>query len=210
MFPHTLGRRLLVIGVPLAFAVVSVFHPTPARPSNLADEVGWWTTLHLLQIPMLLLMACAVLTLGWTYNGRAVTVSRVASLIFIATYPAYDSFAGLGTGFLVQHAQGKDEAAREVLHAAAAELLDSPLDSSLYVPGTLSWMVAVVSLAVALRHGPGGRAVSILFAAAGLSLIDHGRPFGVISFGLFAAGAALFEFRQSRAVTPMDAVPITA
>jgi hypothetical protein len=202
---YTVARRFLVIGVPLIFAVIAVFHPMPVPIAGLADEVGWWITLHALQIPMLLLMGCAILTLGWSLSGRAVTVSRVSALVFIAVYPAYDAFAGLGSGFLVRRAEGQDAPAREVLYDAAAEVLESPINAGLYFAGTLGWVVAVVSLAVALRRGPGGRAVTILFAAAGLTLIDHGGPFGVVSFSLFAAGAALLEYRQARAVVTTDA-----
>lgn len=196
MSRQTLARRILVIGVPMAFAVISVFHPQVDPIADLADQVTWWITLHLLQIPMLLLMGCAILALGWSSSGRAATVSRVAALVFIAVYPAYDAFAGLGSGYLVQHAEGMDSATQSVLYEAAAGLIESPIDSVVYVVGTLAWMVAVVSLGLALRGGPGGRAVPVLFVASGLILIDHGGVFGLVSFSLFAAGAALHSFAR--------------
>jgi len=197
MSEHTVARRILVIGVPIAFAVISVFHPRPEPIAALADEVGWWVTLHSLQIPMFLLMGCAVLALGWAASGRAATVSRVAALVFIAFYPAYDAFAGLGSGYLVQHAEGADVTTQSVLHDAAAGVFDSPINTGLYVVGTLAWMVAVVSLGVALRGGPGGRVVTALFIASALTLIDHGGVFGAVSFTLFAAGAALHTFGRA-------------
>jgi hypothetical protein len=201
-------RRLLVIGVPIVFAVVAVFHPSPWPITDLAEKVGWWTTLHMLQIPLLLLMACAVLVLGWNLRGRAAHVSRVAALIFVAFYPAYDAFAGLGSGFLVRHAHGEDDAHDSgVLYDAAAAVFGSPENLGLYLVGTLAWAVAVVSLGVALRHGPGGRAVTVLFVASGLTLIDHGGPLGVISFSLFAAGAWVLERRTVRSGT-MTPTPV--
>jgi hypothetical protein len=202
MSRHTLARRILVIGVPTAFAVISVFHPQIDPIADLADQVTWWITLHMLQIPMFLLMGCAILALGWSSSGRAATVSRVATLVFIAVYPAYDAFAGLGSGYLVQHAEGMDRATQSVLYDAAAGLVESPIDGVVYVVGTLAWMVAVVSLGVALRGGPGGRAVPVLFVASGLTLIDHGGPFGLVSFGLFAVGAALHTFARGTEPDP--------
>jgi uncharacterized membrane protein YGL010W len=202
MSQHALARRVLVIGVPIAFAVLSVFHPMPDPIAGLADEVNWWITQHVLQIPLFLLMGCAVLALGWASSGRAVAVSRVAALVFIAFYPAYDAFAGLGSGYLVLHAEGADAATRSVLFEATAGVFDSPINTGLYAVGTLAWMVAVVSLGVALRRGPGGLAVTILFIASGLTLIDHGGVFGVASFSLFAAGAAVLEYRQARQSRP--------
>jgi hypothetical protein len=197
MSQHTLARRILVIGVPIAFAVISVFHPMPEPIAGLADQVNWWITLHALQIPMFLLMGCAILALGWATSGHAVTVSRVATLVFIAVYPAYDAFAGLGSGYLVRHAEGTDAATQSVLYETVSGVFDSPINTGLYVTSTLAWMVAVVSLGVALRHGPGGRAVTILFIAAGLTLIDHGGAFGAVSFSLFAAAAALHTFARA-------------
>jgi uncharacterized membrane protein YGL010W len=196
MSQHTLAHRVLVIGVPAAFAVLSVFHPMPDPIAGLADQVNWWITQHALQIPMFLLMGCAILALGWASSGRAVTVSRVAALVFIAFYPAYDAFAGLGSGYLVRHAEGTDAATQTVLFEATAGIFDSPINAGLYAVGTLAWMVAVVSLGVALRRGPGGLAVTILFIASGLTLIDHGGVFGVVSFTLFAAAAALHSFAR--------------
>lgn len=190
----TLARRVLVIGVPAAFAVLSVFHPMPDPIAGLADEVDWWIILHALQIPMFLLMGCAILALGWFSSGRAVTVSRVAALVFIAVYPAYDAFAGLGSGHLVRHAEGTDAATQSVLFEATAGIFDSPINTGLYAVGTLAWMVAVVSLGLALRGGPGGRVVTVLFIASALTLVDHGGVFGAVSFSLFAAGAAVHSF----------------
>jgi hypothetical protein len=207
---HTVARRVLVIGVPVAFAVISVFHPRPDPIAGLADEVGWWITLHMAQIPLFLLMGCAVLALGWAASGRAATVSRAATLIFIAFYPAYDAFAGLGSGYLIRHAEGTDAATRSVLYEAAAGVFDSPINTGLYVIGTLAWMVAVVSLGVALRGGPGGRAVTILFVASGLTLIDHGGVFGAVSFSLFAAGAVLHSFARASEPGPDDSAASTA
>lgn len=210
MSEHTLARRILVIGVPIAFAVISVFHPRPEPIAALADDVGWWITLHALQIPMFLLMGCAVLALGWAARGRAATASRVAALVFIAFYPAYDAFAGLGSGYLVQHAEGADATTQSVLHDAAAGVFDSPINTGLYVVGTLAWMVAVVSLALALRGGPGGRVVTILFIASALTLIDHGGVFGAVSFTLFAAGAAVHSLARPHAPDRGSTAPTTA
>jgi len=199
MSQHVLSRRVLVIGVPVAFAVLSLFHPMPDPIAGLAEEVDWWIAQHALQIPMFVLMGCAILALGWYSRGRAAVVSRVAALVFIGVYPAYDAFAGLGSGYLVRHAEGTDAATQSVLFEAAAGIFDSPINTALYAVGTLAWMVAVVALGVALRRGPGGLAVTILFIASGLTLIDHGGVFGTVSFSLFAVGAALHTFARASA-----------
>jgi hypothetical protein len=52
--------------------------------------------------------------------------------------------------------------------------------------------------------------VTILFIASALTLIDHGGVFGVVSFTLFAAGAAVHSFARGHAPDRGSSAPTTA
>src|SRR5206468_1679537 len=65
MTPATLSQRTVILLTPLALVGLQLTHP-----SNVVDTTpGWWTTLHLLQMPLFGLMALAVV---WLVGSRMV------------------------------------------------------------------------------------------------------------------------------------------
>jgi hypothetical protein len=92
------------------------------------------------------------LSLGWSSLGRAVTVRRVAALVFIAVYPAYDAFAGLVSGFLVQRAEAHDAPVRDVLYDAAAAVLDSPMNAGSMSSATIQARVSKTTRGAMVLH----------------------------------------------------------
>ncbi len=107
--------RALLLGflvlTPLALAVVLWFHPAGATGTDniyagVREDVDDWLFVHtgfLLATPLLALAAYLLLR-GLT--GTAATVSRVALVFFLCFYTAYEVTIGLGTGVLVEYANG--------------------------------------------------------------------------------------------------------
>ena len=72
MLSKPILRRLVLLGTPLATAVVMLFHPAPY--SDLAGELvpiaGWWTTIHAIQFVLFAFMARRSECLPTAYAGQ--------------------------------------------------------------------------------------------------------------------------------------------
>ena len=92
-----------LIGVPLAWAVLLLFHPTGDGEDLypvVSDEVTAWVIVHvgtLLFVPMI---AAAVWLLLRGVEGAAAQVSRVALVPFVLFYVTFEVLVGIGVGLL--------------------------------------------------------------------------------------------------------------
>src|SRR5919112_3083670 len=112
-------RRLVLLGTPLALAVLEIFHPE--RPTSAGEAVHqgpWFMWFHFIQVPLIGLIALAVYLLTEGLQGRAVIVSRLALGIFAVFFSAYDAAAGIGTGYALRNAQGLSAGAQEAIYEA--------------------------------------------------------------------------------------------
>jgi hypothetical protein len=121
----------LVVGAPLALAVLELFHPNPRDVLDL--DLQTWLVVHYLQIPLFPLAALAMAVLARGYPGFAAAVCRVAMFVFAVSYTAFDTAAGVVTGVLVKAAQatGTPEAWR----APVMEVFTHPIIGG--APGTV-------------------------------------------------------------------------
>jgi len=75
--PQSLLRRLILLGTPLAFAVVTTLHPTTgAGPGDLSLPLGRWLTVHGLQVIVTVLLAYCIWILLDGIRNRAATTAR--------------------------------------------------------------------------------------------------------------------------------------
>jgi hypothetical protein len=82
-------RRVVLLGAPLALAILEIFHPD--RPSNATEAVEqgvWFMWFHFIQVPLIGLIALAVYLLTDALEGRAVMVSRWAIGVFAVFFSA--------------------------------------------------------------------------------------------------------------------------
>jgi hypothetical protein len=96
-----------LIAVPLAWAVLLVFHGMPDSGDiygSLRDEATKFIVVHLGSIAFIALMGEALYLLLRDVPGRAAKIGRLAIVPFVAFYAAADAIAGLATGILVQEA----------------------------------------------------------------------------------------------------------
>jgi hypothetical protein len=199
-----MGRRLLILGTPLAYGVVTVLHPRQfpggggSMYADLRGQASTWLAVHTAQIVLIMLLGATIWALVDGLEGTAAKVARAAILPFVAFYSAFDAIVGFATGLLVRQANGLSGAEQ----ATAAQQIQQYFDSvikpglpTLYVVGigVAAWVVAMLAVAVARRRaGASGAAVALLAVAAVSFGFDHGFPTGTIGMAaLFLAGLVL-------------------
>ena len=195
---RTVLRRLVLLGTPLALALLEIFHPEqPSGASEAIDQGGWFMWFHIIQVPLIGLMALAVYLLTDGLEGRAVSVSRWAIGVFAVFFSAYDAAAGIGTGYALRNAQGLSAEGQAAVYETVKDLPLFSLPFGLSIVGTLGWAVALIAAAIALRRAGVSRGPFVLLILAGVFLMGgHPYPAGTLAFGCFFLGAAWFELAQ--------------
>ena len=213
MRPKSFSRAeaAFVVGVPLAWAVLLLFHPTGDDYYDvISDRVTPWLVVHLGTMVFIPLLAAAMFVLLRGIDGTAATVSRVALVVFAVVYAAYEVTVGIGSGILGDAINGLPAGQR----AAGAELLASYNESDvitvLSTVGSVAWLVAVMAAGVALyrrAHTASSVAVVALFLVSAPGIVIHVTPFGPVGLGLFIV--ALLLVVRSAATPRVPAAPAT-
>ena len=197
-----LSRDLLafLVGVPLAWAVLLMFHPTGEGESityaDLQDKLTAWFAVHIGMILFIPLMAIAVYLLLRGVPGTAARVSRIALAVFVLFYGVWEALVGIGSGILVNDINALAESER----AAAAGLVESYNDNILIRAfgifgsiGSTAFIIAMIAAGVALRrHAGAPLAVPVLLGLAGFLITAHPPPFGPTGLGLFILAVLLY------------------
>ena len=195
-------RRLILLGSPLALAIMEIFHPQPGGVGESVEQGGWFMWFHIIQLPLIGLLVLAVYLLTEGLEGRAVRVSRWAIGVFAVFFSAYDAAAGIATGYALRSAQGLSAGAQEAVYEAVKDMPGLSLIFGLSIVGTLGWVVALVSAAMALRRAGASRGPLVLLILAGVFLMGgHPYPAGTLAFGSFFLAAAWLELVPGR-LTP--------
>jgi hypothetical protein len=203
------ARRLLILGTPLAYAVVTVIHPHElpggggSMYADLQGQVGTWLAVHTVQILFVMLLGAIIWALVDGLDGPAAKVARLAILPFVAFYAAFDAIVGFATGLLVHQASSLSGAKQ----AAAAQQIQQYFDNvikpglpTLYVvaTGIAAWVVGMLAVAVARRRAGASRTAVALLAVAALAFgFDHGFPTGTIGMAALFLAALLLECRTT-------------
>ena len=202
---RTVLRRLVLLGTPLALAVLEIFHPErPGGASEAVEQGSWLMWFHIIQVPLIGLIALAAYLLTDGLEGRAVSVSRWAIGVFAVFFSAYDAAAGIGTGYALRNAQGLSAEAQAAVYEVVKDLPVISLPFVLSVVGSLAWAVALIAAAIALRRAGASRGPFILLVLAGVFLLGgHPYPYGTLAFACFFLAAAWLEL--AKRVTPKEA-----
>jgi hypothetical protein len=116
-------RRLILLGTPLAFAIVTTLHPTTgAGPGDLSLPVARWLTVHGLQVILTVLLAYCIWILLDGIRNRAATTARAALPVFLVFFSTFDAVAGLATGWL-HHTANRQTGAQQAATLQAADEL---------------------------------------------------------------------------------------
>jgi hypothetical protein len=195
-------RRLFLVATPLALAVVLWWHPAGGEDvyEGVRDDVGAWLFVHTALLLFTPLLGLAAFLLLSGLKSLAATVSRIAVVFFLVFYTAYETTIGVGTGVLVDYANGLPAAEQAVVADAIQDYNRNWISadpSVALVLGSLGWVVAMVAAAVALRRAGAGWPVTALVGLAALFAI-HPPPIGPVGLACFAAAAVLIERAKAR------------
>jgi hypothetical protein len=206
---HTVLRRLVLLGTPLALALLEFFHPErPSGASGAVDQGAWFMWFHIIQVPLIGLIALAIYLLTDGLEGRAVSVSRWAIGVFAVFFSAYDGAVGIGTGYALRNAQGLSAEGQSAVYETVKDLPELSLPFGLSIVGTGGWVVALIAAAIALRRAGASRGPFILLILAGVFLMGgHPYPAGTLAFGCFFLAVAWLEFAQRVMLAPEGGKP---
>ena len=197
MQDRALSRQeiLFLVGVPLAWAVLLLFHPGGEGTEiyqDLHDKVTRWMVVHVGMMLFIPLFAAAVYMLVRGIEGTAAQVSRIGLVLFVVFYGAFELLQGVGVGILVNEINSIQPAEREDL---VQDFAEHPLIGPFGVfnsIGGLGLVVAMIAAGVALRrHAGAPRSVVVLLGLSGLLIGAHPPPYGPTGLAFFIAAVLL-------------------
>ena len=180
-------RRIVMLGTPILFAILSILHPVPHAPKIMYDlqtGYGFWVGIHVAELFLLGFLGLTLWFLLEGLEGKAATIGRLAIIPFLVFYSAFEAIVGIGTGLMAWRAQevaGPDQAIDfQLVQHVWMSLLDPQVPVVyLYLIGDLSWLVAVICAAAALRSAGASTIAVVLLVSAGILFgIDHPFPTG--------------------------------
>jgi hypothetical protein len=157
-------QHVLLFGSPILVGLLNLTHPRFMPPvySGIIDHISWWATLHILNLVLFPLLGLAAFILVSDIHNFASALTKVALSIFVPLYAAFDALAGIGTGILVENAKRMrpDELAK------VTPLIDAYWNSNVLnavaAAGSIAWVIAMLSAAVAITTPQRRRLVAIL------------------------------------------------
>ena len=210
--PLTRREVLFLVGVPLAWAILLLFHPGGEGKElylDLQDQVTRMLVVHIGMLLFIPLMAVVVYVLLRGVEGTAALVSRVALAIFVVFYGAWEAMYGIGLGVLGDAVNGLPEAERATGATVIQEYGEHVLLRGfgvLVTIGSVAFITAMIAAGIALRHHAGAPlAVPILLGLSGVLITAHPPPFGPTGLALFIVAVLLFARSQSGARVPAPA-----
>jgi hypothetical protein len=188
-----LFRRLAIFGAPLGLAGLAAIHPLVGGALVPEDDLGVWTLIHTLQIPLAALLGVAVVLMLDRVDGIEARVARLAIIPWVAAFAAFDGIAGLGTGALSEYGHKNPAEAGLVLEIATA-VTSSPIAAAALPLGALFFaLVAFGGSAVALQRA-GASGIGALAIGAGGVMWTFIHPLvGAPAMLVFVIGALLIE-----------------
>ena len=199
-----------LIGVPLAWAVLLLFHPggegTELTYQEVQDKVTAWLVVHVGMMLFIPLMAAVVYLLLRGVEGTAARISRIALVPFVVFYSTWEALQGIGVGILVDEVnklpQAETATGADLVHDFADNILIRNFGVFGNI-GSLALITATIGAGVALRrHAGAPLAVAALLGLSGFLITAHPPPYGPIGLALFIAAVLVFVRSQSEARAP--------
>lgn len=173
---------------------------------GLSGEVTRWLVVHVGLAVLAGAMGLAAYLLVAGLRGRAATMCRCALPVFVVFFIAWEATLGIGTGILVDVANGLPAGDRAPVADAIDDYFASPLLFALSIVGNGAWIVAVLAAAVAFHQAGAGRLVTVLVACSSLFVLHDAGPVGAIGLVCFAAAAVLVDRARARPAPAVAAV----
>jgi hypothetical protein len=208
--PFSRREVLFLVGVPLAWVILLLFHPGGEGEDlyrDLQDQVTRMLVVHIGMLIFIPLMAVVVYVLLRGVEGTAALVSRIALAVYVVFYGAWEAMYGIGLGILADAVNGLPETERatgaEVIQDYGENILLRGFGVLVSI-GSVAFIIAVIAAGIALRRNAGAPlAVAVLLGLSGFLITAHPPPFGPIGLALFIAAVLLFALSQSRTRAPV-------
>lgn len=210
----SLSRPIIVflLAVPLAWAVLLLFHPSGDGTRiylDLQDNVTAMLVVHVGMMLFIPLMAAAVYLLVRGVEGMAAQISRLALVPFVIFYGVWEALQGIATGILASEVNGLSGTERTTGAELIQDFAENPLvrDAGVLSSlGSIAFITAAIAAGIALRRNAGAPiAVTVLLGLSGFLITAHPPPFGPTGLALFIAAVLLFvrSGSSARAPTPI-------
>lgn len=191
------SEAAFIIGVPIAWAVLLLFHPGGDGTSiyaDLKDNVTAMLAVHIGMMIFVPLFAIVIYLLLRGIESTAARVARIALIPFVVLYVAWEAMQGIANAVLTDQVNSLPPANQAVGAELIQDFAESPLvrDAGvLVIPATIALVVAAVALGIALRDAGAPRWAPVLFGIAGFLISAHPPPFGPTGLALFVVGTVL-------------------
>jgi len=150
------SRLLILFGAPLFVGILNLFHPIHFQPTGIYEDihnvVEWWIILHVLNLFGFALLGLAAYLLARDQRGRAAQIATITLAIFVPTYAGFDSIIGIGTGILVQYANGVPLNQLKILDPAINAFWTNNIATLLAIVGSMAWGLSMSLLAVSFTE----------------------------------------------------------
>jgi hypothetical protein len=193
------GELAFLIGVPLLWAILLLFHPGGEGDEiylDVQDNVTRFLVVHVGMMIFIPLMAVVIYLLLRGVQGTAAWVSRIALVPFVVFYSAWEVLQGIGVGILANELKGLPQADLALREDLVQDFAEHPLIGPFGVFGSIGSMgliVAAIAAGVALYRQAGAPvSVPILLAISGLLITVHPPPYGPTGLGLFIVAVLLY------------------
>lgn len=207
-----LSRReiMFLVGVPLAWVILLLFHPAGEGEdlySDLQDQVTRMLVVHIGMLLFIPLMAVVVYVLLRGVEGTAALVSRIALALYVVFYGAWEAMYGIGLAILADAVNGLPVSERSTGAAVIQDYGENILLRGFGVLvsiGSVAFIIATIAAGIALRrHAAAPLVVAVLLGLSGFLITAHPPPFGPIGLALFIAAVLLFARSQSSTRAPV-------
>ena len=193
-------RRMLLLGTPLLLVPLMVYHQTISP----FEQPMAFFYLHIVLLFLFSLQGVAGWLLTWNIHTPLAWVSRMALLLYIIGYGAFDTLSGIAASLLI--------ARLPTLDGAHVIWGDTVLPYLMHL-GSISYMLGMSAAALTLWRRGAPRAPLIILVLSALLLDkDHGGWEGVLVFGGFFLAALWLElrfYRQGAQQAPQQATAYT-
>jgi len=157
-------QQVLLFGAPILVGLLNLTHPVLKPPvySGIIDHISWWTTLHILNLVLFPLLGLAAYLLVREVHNLAASLTKVALAIFVPIYAGFDALAGIGTGILVQNAKHLTPGDLTTVEPLIDAYWNSSVLNGVAAAGSIAWVIAMLSAAVAVTASDRRRLVAVL------------------------------------------------
>ena len=193
-------RVLIVAGPAVVLAGLGLTHPQELT----AASASWWTTLHVILLPIFPLLAVSLWLLLRGVPGPVAWVARIAAYGYVTFYSVTDVLIGIGAGELTQFNVARGVQARTV----EVDRLFT-VGNDVGEIGVWCFLVAcaATALAVVVRVGRHALPGAVVLLVAGVLFTGGWHiywPAGVVTMLVLAVGLGLLAVALPVPETPGD------